>query len=882
MVLENAFSRLSPMLRRARGVLRQSLIFGILALAISAPVHAQTIGDSTNGAAIYLSAKCAGCHDRPPTATDGSLVYYGVDWGRIKAAISNTVNAAYPGLPYRSGVGGDMAKYAAGGASALTDAQLKDISAYICSTLGSSASTCNSAVVITPAIASVAPTSVAFGNVQVGTASAGKVISVSNTGGSPLLISGFSFTGASPGSFSQTNNCPASLPANTGQCTVIVIFSPTSASALTANLQVSHNAAGGFSAVALNGAGTPAPAPVIALDKTSLVFGSTLVGQSAAPQAVLLSNIGNAPLLLPAQPFSLSGANGLEFSVAHNCPTTLAAGANCSASVAYTPTSAGLNKTAAMGIANNSGLSPVVVTLGASAANPTPALQTSLASLAFGTQPVGSNTSLSLNVLNNGTGDLVFTSAPFVIASSPFTQVNNCPAALAVNAQCAVTVTFTAAAAGVLNSTLTVNSNVSPAKVVTLVATAVAVVTNVPQISLAPVSLVFAAGTINTQSPAQTLTLSNPGKAPLNVSSVVISGVNAADYALGTAAGSCGAAFTVAAGASCELLVVFTPLAAGASSGQVSVVSDSAGGVSSVSVSGTGLAAPAPVVVVNTTLLSFGGGQVAGSSSVSRTVTYTNAGTAVLTGSVQVTGGSAGDFVVVSGAGSCLATGFSLAPAASCAVYLQYRPQATGTSSASLTLASNAALSPAVVLAGTAGAAPAPVANLVGSGAWPVVALNQASQTKTFVLSNDGNAALLPGVMRITGAAAADFSMASGCPASLAPAQTCTVAVGFTARQAGVRNAVLEVLTNASAQALTVDLVGTGSVGGVTVVDTSAPSGVSVQAPGVQSAKGGGCTTGNVQSGLLDPTLWLLCLASAIILLHRRFRSPRSQAARSH
>ena len=113
----------------------------LCAMIWSAPPEAaaQTIGNVTNGAALYRSSRCAGCHNAPPDSVDGSRVYNGVDWGRIRAAINNTVNASYPGLSYRSGVSQDMAKYAATGTSPLTDTDLKDISAYICSSLGSTA-----------------------------------------------------------------------------------------------------------------------------------------------------------------------------------------------------------------------------------------------------------------------------------------------------------------------------------------------------------------------------------------------------------------------------------------------------------------------------------------------------------------------------------------------------------------------------------------------------------------------------------------------------------------------------------------------------------------------------------------------------------------------
>ena len=71
------------------------------------------------------------------------------------------------------------------------------------------------------------------------------------------------------GDFSQTNNCPSSLPLGSS-CTISVTFSPTTTSTRTGSLTVSDNAAGSPHIVALTGMPTP-PGPVdhIAISPTS-------------------------------------------------------------------------------------------------------------------------------------------------------------------------------------------------------------------------------------------------------------------------------------------------------------------------------------------------------------------------------------------------------------------------------------------------------------------------------------------------------------------------------------------------------------------------------------------------------------------------------------
>jgi hypothetical protein len=188
----------------------------------------------------------------------------------------------------------------------------------------------------------------------------------------------------------------------------------------------------------------------------------------------------------------------------------------------------------------------------------------------------------------------------------------------------------------------------------------------------------------------------------------------------------------------------------------------------------------------------------------------------------------------------------------------------------------NAAVSPVIALAASAGAAPAPVGNLFGAGTWGPVEVNQPGVTRTLTLSNDGNATLQASLIRITGAAASDFSFTTNCTAAVAPLQSCTVSIGFVPKLVGARDAVLEVQTNASAQALTVNLHGTGSANPVlapAAVEAGPAGAASVSGAATQSGSAGGCSAGNPANGLLDPTLWALCLASALLLALRR-RAP--------
>ena len=102
---------------------------------------------------------------------------------------------------------------------------------------------------------------------------------------------------------------------------------------------------------------------------------------------------------------------------------------------------------------------------------------------------------------------------------------------------------------------------------------------------LGPVAINFAAQPVASSGAAvQTATLTNAGTAILQVSGVSIAGSNAADFSI--ANNGCGT--SVAAGASCQISVMFSPQASGARSGMLTVTDNATGGTQVVNLSGSG------------------------------------------------------------------------------------------------------------------------------------------------------------------------------------------------------------------------------------------------------------------------------------------------------
>jgi len=86
-------------------------------------------------------------------------------------------------------------------------------------------------------VLTVSPTSIYFGNQQVGTTSAPQTVTVTNDGAKPINILGIGIFGQTA-DFAQTNNCGVSLPSHSS-CTVSVTFTPTKLGGRSSVLKVS-------------------------------------------------------------------------------------------------------------------------------------------------------------------------------------------------------------------------------------------------------------------------------------------------------------------------------------------------------------------------------------------------------------------------------------------------------------------------------------------------------------------------------------------------------------------------------------------------------------------------------------------------------------------
>jgi subtilase family serine protease len=321
-----------------------------------------------------------------------------------------------------------------------------------------------------------------------------------------------------------------------------------------------------------------------------------------------------------------------------------------------------------------------------------PVITLTPATLAFAATNVGTTTAAKVVTVKN-TGNTAATLTSETIggtnAGSFLKSATTCGASLAAGASCTVSVEFKPAKAGALTGSLNVADNAAGSpQSVALSGTGTAAAT----VTLTPSTLTFDTTDVGSTSPAQAVTLTNGGTTALTITSVTLSGTNPAAF---TDLSTCGA--SLAAKASCQILVAFRPGAAGNLTATLSVADSATGSPQKVTLSGTGAAKP--TVTLTPAKLTFASTKV-GAASPAQAVTLKNTGASTLgITSIAVTGTNATSFLQLNTCGTTLAGGTS------CTILVDFKPTVTGALTASLVVTDNGTGSPhKVALTGTGAA----------------------------------------------------------------------------------------------------------------------------------------------------------------------------------
>jgi Bacterial Ig-like domain (group 3)/FG-GAP-like repeat/Abnormal spindle-like microcephaly-assoc'd, ASPM-SPD-2-Hydin len=215
----------------------------------------------------------------------------------------------------------------------------------------------------------MAPTSLSFGNQNVGTSSTEQTVTVTNGSASLLTVSSVGFNGTNPGDFSQTNDCTPSV-ASHATCTIQVTFTPTATGSRTAILTLTDSDSTSPQSITVNGTGTGG-APTVTFSPTSVSFSSQSVGTTSSSTGVTLTNTSGVSLSITS--IGITGTNSGDFGETNTCGSTVAGGANCTISVTFSPTAVG-SRSAAVTITDNAGDSPESVPVSGTAAQGTPVI----------------------------------------------------------------------------------------------------------------------------------------------------------------------------------------------------------------------------------------------------------------------------------------------------------------------------------------------------------------------------------------------------------------------------------------------------------------------------------------------------------------------------
>ena len=302
---------------------------------------------------------------------------------------------------------------------------------------------------------------------------------------------------------------------------------------------------------------------------------------------------------------------------------------------------------------------------------------TAATGLDFGNVTVGQTKTMQLLVSNTGNAPLIVSGLTGL--GAPFTAQAALPLTIAAGAQQNLPLTFAPSAAGAATRKLTIASNDPVRATFDLNLTGSGVVASSPSISVVG-TLDLGSVTVG-QSKTASLAIANTGNASLLVNG--LSGLSAPFAVQATLP------LTIAPSGQQNIQVSFTPTAAGGVNGKLTIVSnDTAHSPVTISITGIGVAAAAPVISVPAAL-DFGSSNVAQSKTLPLIVSNTGTAPLTITGLTGLTAPFSGPTALPP----------AVPPGGQQTINLNFIPTAAGPASGILTIASNDPGRPKVTVA---------------------------------------------------------------------------------------------------------------------------------------------------------------------------------------
>jgi hypothetical protein len=526
---------------------------------------------------------------------------------------------------------------------------------------------------ITPPEIDVSPSSQSYGNVLVGT-NATETFAIRNLGGADLQVTSTTLVGAQAAEFAITSGGGSFTVAPGATHNLNVRFAPTSEGLKNATLRLTSADADESSIdVALSGTGTTAPE--IDVVPTAHDYGATWTGVTSS-RTFAIRNLGNANLQVTGA--TLAGGQAGEFAITlGGAPFTVAPGATHNLDVQFAPSSIGPKNTTLQLTSDDQDENPVNVALSGTGVAP-PDVDVSPNPHNYGSVLVGTSVVKTFVVTNTGGADLQVTTATLVggQAGEFAITAGGAPFTLASGASRNLDVRFAPTSGGPKATTLRLTSNDPDENPMDVALAGTA--TTAPEIDVIPTTHNYGLVVTNTTA-SRTFAVRNMGSADLQVSSASLIGGEAAEFAITSG----GAPFTVAPGATHDIVVGFTPTSTGPKATTLRLTSDDQDEPTiDVALSGTGTVL-VPDISVTPTSHNYGTQGVG--TSVTQSFTISNTGTGDLNvGASTLTGPDASEFAFVSGQ-----AGFTIAPGAINTIQVRFSPTTQVAKSATLTIPSN-------------------------------------------------------------------------------------------------------------------------------------------------------------------------------------------------
>jgi len=286
--------------------------------------------------------------------------------------------------------------------------------------------------------------------------------------------------------------------------------------------------------------------------------------------------------------------------------------------------------------------------------------------------------------------------------------------------------------------------------------------------TVSPATLTFATQQVQTQSAAQSVTVTNTGTIPMVVRQISMGG----DFAETDTCSD-----PVAVGGNCTVQATFTPTTTGTRSATLTIYVNVAGGQVPVPITGTGI--PGGAIVLLPTSMNFRSSLIGVATTPPQNLTISNTGGLAVSLQTPI---ATGDFSIV--ANTCSA---SLAPNFGCSVALAFTPTASGARTGLFSI-SDGAGTQTVTLSGT-GLSPATDTISPTALSFAPQVVGTASGGQAVTLTNSGDSPLNSIAVAITG----DFHAVDGCGNSLIGHASCSVTVDYVPTQVGPETGTLTI-----------------------------------------------------------------------------------------